>query len=296
MDKSYTITKAQQSSGCLHKQIPEVLPLLEKRKENEMIVSLFFPMPEETLPSFSPRSYQPGQFIMVWVPGVGEKPFVISYLQDDRFGITVLRRGEFTGLLCDADGSTTVGFRGPYGRGFWGWEEHLRIALIGGGCGMASIAPLADICNNVTIVQGAQRADQLIFTDRFKDQILYTEDGSGPARKGLPTAWLHEALREREVDLVYTCGPELMMKGIVDACAHAEVPSQAALERYMKCGIGICGQCECDGRLVCKDGPVFSGEELRQMPSFGRYRRDATGQKKSLETSCTPNQTDDDHG
>jgi dihydroorotate dehydrogenase electron transfer subunit len=76
-----------------------------------------------------------------------------------------------------------------------------------------------------------------------------------------------------------------MIKKVVEICDDAGLPCQAALERYMKCGIGVCGQCDCDGRLVCRDGPVFGREELAEMPSFGRVRRTATGEEVAIESA-----------
>jgi dihydroorotate dehydrogenase electron transfer subunit len=73
-----------------------------------------------------------------------------------------------------------------------------------------------------------------------------------------------------------------MMAPVVDACRRAGVECQASLERHMKCGFGVCGQCECDGRLVCQDGPVFSAGELAKMPSFGRHTRLKSGRKVGI--------------
>lgn len=269
---------------ALAPQLPVTVPLVEKRRETPNMVSLFFPHPEPPDPSFSARDNEPGQFIMVWLPGLNEKPFVISYCNEERFGITVLVRGNFTRRLVNSEIGSLVGFRGPYGRGFWDWSDRTddpRTVLIGGGCGMAPLALLAERAPGATVVQGAPEGDELLFTDRFPDQILHTEDGS-VGHAGLPTAWLRSALDQGQVGAVYTCGPEAMMAAVVALCRMNDIPCQAALERYMKCGFGVCGQCDCDGRLVCQDGPVFSERELRDMPSFGRMRRDATGRAKSI--------------
>ncbi len=276
---------SQQPGEALTPQVPVTVPLVDKRCETGNMTSLFFQYPPSANPSFCPRKNDPGQFVMVWIPGMDEKPFVISYAEEDRFGITVLVKGSFTRQLVNAAPGTRIGFRGPYGRGFWGWRQRPadRKVLLGGGCGMAPLALLAEQANNVTVVQGAPSADDVFFEERFPDQVVYTEDGSA-GHSGFPTRWLQEALRKDEVDSVYTCGPEAMMSSVVATCRMEDVACQAAMERYMKCAIGVCGQCECDGRLVCQDGPVFSKEELRNMPSFGSIRRDATGQKVDVAT------------
>jgi dihydroorotate dehydrogenase electron transfer subunit len=88
-------------------------------------------------------------------------------------------------------------------------------------------------------------------------------------------------LNEHKFDSVITCGPEIMMKKLLEM--SGKIPFQASLERYMKCGFGICGQC-CIGKglRVCKDGPVFDGETLKNIEEFGTYKRDASGKKIPL--------------
>ena len=83
----------------------------------------------------------------------------------------------------------------------------------------------------------------------------------------------------KKFDLIITCGPEIMMKKVVDIANKYNIPVQVSLERYMKCGIGICGQCCVDdeGLCVCKDGPVFWGDKLKYISEFGKYKRDASG-------------------
>ncbi len=272
------------AAGALAPQLPVALPLLEARRETPRMATLFFPLPERSDPSFKARAVQPGQFVMVWLPGIGERPYAVSYLEGDRFGVTVLRRGPFSTSLHEARPGRMVGFRGPYGRGFRGWQERLepsRAVLVAGGCGLAPLKLLADQMPGATIIQGSPTAEEVLFRERLPGQIICTEDGS-LGREGYPTRALDALLLGGGVDAVYTCGPEAMMAPVVDACRRAGVECQASLERYMKCGFGVCGQCECDGRLVCQDGPVFSADELAKMPSFGRHTRLKSGQKASI--------------
>ena len=268
----------------LRPQLPVVLPLLEKRRDTPSMATLFFPVPAQPEPSFDLPALVPGQFVMVWLRRVDEKPYAISYLDGERFGITVMRRGPFSSHLHEIEPGALVGFRGPYGRGFWGWENLTKQSgdvVLAGGCGLASLALLAEKLPRASVIQGVPTAEEVLYAHRFPQQIVCTEDGAR-GRKGLPTEWLAEALERGEVCRVYTCGPEAMLAAVVEMCHEAGVPCQASLERYMKCGFGVCGQCECDGRLVCQDGPVFSGEELGQMPSFGSSARLKTGRKVPL--------------
>jgi dihydroorotate dehydrogenase electron transfer subunit len=70
-----------------------------------------------------------------------------------------------------------------------------------------------------------------------------------------------------------------MMRKVADSCWSREVPFQASLERYMKCGVGLCDACAFGHLLVCRDGPVFDGEALRKVPDFGAFRRGPTGER-----------------
>ena len=168
--------------------------------------------------------------------------------------------------------------RGPFGRGFWGLDNYdpARVAIVGGGCGMAVLAPLARLLPRATVVQGARTAGVIMRPQGVGEQVIFTDDGTA-GRQGYPTEWLAEQAEAGAIDAVYTCGPEVMLTAVADECRRAGIPCQAGLERYMKCGIGVCGQCECDGLRICVEGPVFDLEALARMPSFGRRRRDKTG-------------------
>jgi len=267
--------------GC---SLPVVLTVQEIKRENEQMVTLLFQVPEPGEAAergLDLRAFVPGQFFMTWLPRFDEKPYALSHLDAERMAITVHRRGPFSTRLCELRAGAKVGFRGPYGRGFWDIEKYAgspRVALMGGGCGTAVLAPLAERLPRATLVQGANSASMLVYLDRFPSQVVFTDDGSA-GRNGYPTEWLKERAAAGGLDMVYTCGPEVMAEAVVSICRDAGVGCQVSMERYMKCGIGVCGQCECDGRLVCKDGPTFSREELARMPSFGRARRDKSGRR-----------------
>ena len=84
-------------------------------------------------------------------------------------------------------------------------------------------------------------------------------------------------LKKEKFDMIYTCGPELMMMGIYNLSVAHSIPIQASLERYMKCGIGICASCCINDKLVCKDGTVFNENQLSEMSEFGKVFRDKSG-------------------
>ncbi|MBM4079101.1 MAG: dihydroorotate dehydrogenase electron transfer subunit [Planctomycetes bacterium] len=235
---------------------------------------------------------RPGQFLHVWLPGVDEKPFSISYQEPDRFGFTVMKVGPFTTRLFELKAGDKLGIRGPYGNGF-SLNGEKTVAIVSGGCGCAPVAPLAELAHQrgvkVCFVTGARSRDSLLFVRRMGlagvETLIATDDGTYGA-KGFVTDLFASLVKLRDFDKVYACGPERMLWRMFEICEARKLPCELSLERYMKCAFGVCGSCALDGTgwLVCKDGPVFSGDQLRRVPEFGQYRRDATGKVVSLES------------
>jgi len=222
----------------------------------------------------------PGQFVMVWLPGINEKPMSLSYIEN--FGITVKKIGEFTEKLHELEEGNLIGFRGPYGRGFK--IEGEKLLFVAGGIGIAPIAPLVEeatkLSKEATIIMGARSENELIFVERIKKTgakvILATEDGSIGVKGTAIDALM---LRKESFDQCFACGPEKMLVEVLKYAKARKIPTQLSLERYFKCGIGICGSCALDdkGLLVCRDGPVFYDHELNG--EFGKYKRDASGRR-----------------
>ena len=226
--------------------------------------------------------FRPGQFAMLWLPGVDEKPF--GYSSDRSF--TVAKVGRFTEAMHNLREGDLIGVRGPYGTSFEPLGD--KILGVAGGIGAVPVITAMEEFSRkgfeVTTILGARSKEELLFIDRFKrcgEVLLCTDDGSLGYR-GFTTGKLKELLREdSEFDLIITCGPELMMKKVVEIGERYNIPVQVSLERYMKCGIGLCGQCALDdeGLCVCRDGPVFWGDRLKYISEFGRYKRDESGSK-----------------
>jgi len=222
----------------------------------------------------------PGQFVMVWLPDIDEKPMSLSYVK--KFGITVKRVGEFTEKLHELEEGDSIGFRGPYGRGFK--IEGGKLLFVAGGIGIAPIAPLVEEATRegreATVVIGARTKNELIFIERMKatgaEVILATDDGSTGIKGTVIDALM---LRKENFDQCFACGPEKMLIKVLEYAKARKISTQLSLERYFKCGIGICGSCALDdkGLLVCRDGPVFYDYELDG--EFGKYKRDASGRR-----------------
>jgi dihydroorotate dehydrogenase electron transfer subunit len=230
----------------------------------------------------------PGQFGMFWIPGVDEKPMSLSYINGS-MGFTVLKIGPFSSKMHEIREGDRIGVRAPMGRGFKLKGE--RIILVGGGVGVAPLAPLAERAveqgMDVTAIIGAMTAGELLFVDRIRragaEVLLATDDGSA-GFKGFTTDVLRELLEKNVYDQCYACGPEIMMVKVMEQTRDKGIQTQVSLHRYFKCGVGLCGQCAMDdtGFRVCKEGPCFRDKEMEKTREFGSYWRDATSRRIPL--------------
>lgn len=234
---------------------------------------------------------EPGQFVMVWIPGVDEIPMSLSTIGPNSLsGITVRRVGEATAALHIKKEGELIGLRGPFGRGFE--PVFGGVLVVAGGTGLAPLLPLIERLGQgggeAAIVLGAKTRAELYYPDRLRRAlkggrhvvIVTTEDGS-EGIKALATDPMEPLIGEGGFDVLYTCGPESMMFKAFQVAEKHSIPVQASLERYIKCGIGLCGQCVLDpsGLTVCRDGPVFASEALREIADFGRFTRDPSGRR-----------------
>ena len=215
----------------------------------------------------------PGQFIFTYINEDSEKPFSIA--GDDPLTLAVRRIGKFTSKLFELDVGDSIGVRGPYGNGFKIEDDSV---LVGGGTGAAPLRFLAERTNNPLIFLGGRTKEQLLFLNEFEklgDVVVATEDGSYGTR-GLVTHAL-ENYGDFFGSSFYNCGPEGMLAEAarIERRYTESENIHVAVERYMKCGIGVCGSCEINGYRSCADGPVFTIEEVGTV--LGRYTRDRSG-------------------
>jgi len=238
----------------------------------------------------------PGQFGMVWAPGIDEVPMsLLPNGKDDAVTIAVKKRGKGTAALLRKQVGSLIGIRGPYGRGFTtiGIKKSLMIA---GGTGaiplLALLRSLASTGVQCSFILGAHTSQELLFrsdicllSERTRGTVMIVTDDGSAGAKGLATDEAAKVLSTRSFDYVYTCGPETMMRKVVDLASEARIPAEASLERIFKCGSGICGSCCIGPFLTCRDGPVFTGETLRGLPEFGRSTRDASGKRVTIDSS-----------
>jgi dihydroorotate dehydrogenase electron transfer subunit len=218
---------------------------------------------------------------MLWMPGTDEKP--ISIASPRPLTLTVARVGPCSEALHKFKVGEMLGWRGPFGRPFR-LDPGRPALLVGGGYGAAPLHFLAQqsmACGiPTTVALGARRADDLVFVERFErlgvQLILATEDGSAGV-KGFVTEAARSQLENRPT--IYACGPEGMLVALQAFCREYELPGQLSVERYMKCGFGVCGQCALDDILVCTDGPVLDVEQLDGKLDWGHYHRNVTGRR-----------------
>ena len=231
----------------------------------------------------------PGQFLMVWVPGVDEKPISISKISKGEIGLTIQCKGKWSRVMCGVEKGSKIWVRGPYGNGF-NLDVIKSAVIVAGGCGSAPLKSVVDNCLErgieTKVVLGAQNSGSLLFKNYLKEKLgdnLYitTDDGS-EGKKGFTTDALKEIFKEGKPDRVFSCGPEPMMQAVLKLCEKENVDSELSLERFMRCGFGVCGQCVMEDLMVCKDGPVFKGEVLSKSKEFGNLARLKSGREVSL--------------
>lgn len=234
-----------------------------------------------------PLKAKPGQFVMLWIPGAGEKPMSVSYCDAKRFGVSVASVGPFSSAAMKCKKGDVLGFRGPFGTSFSLGKEK-SLALVSGGCGCAPLAFLAEEAlkkkKRVLFLQGARSREHMFFSGRMKKagaKVLVSTDDGSMGRRGFVTGLLEELLKKEKIGKIFTCGPEIMMKKVLDISNQRKIPCELSLERYMKCGIGVCGQCCVDplGIRMCKEGPVIKKELANKISEFGKYRRDSSGRR-----------------
>lgn len=210
---------------------------------------------------------KPGQYVMVWIPREGEKPFAVG--SSSPMLLSIAKVGPFSQKLHELKVGDKITFRGPYGSSFT--PKGKRILLVGGGYGMVplyfySLQASYAKRKNISVVIGARTKSDLVFVSKFKKLgckvYLSTDDGSA-GFKGFSTDLSQKLLDKEKFTYVATCGPIAMMKKIALMCKQKKIHCQVSVETHFKCGgMGLCGECTYNGYIVCREGPVFSGKIL----------------------------------
>lgn len=278
LDKSSSISLPFDSVNRMR-----MVEILNSKRENPTVKTLNF-KDKLCIQAF------PGQFVMVWIPGIDEIPISLSGINQNRLSsITVNSVGDASTALTEKKIGEKIGIRGPFGNGFV--LTHGNVLVVGGGTGIGPLMPLIEelvkIVDKITVISGAKSQSNLLFLDRIpkilshKDSKFFftTEDGSYGI-ECLVTKQVEAKLAEEDFDMIYTCGPEQMMYNLFVLAEKYNIPLQASMERIMRCSIGLCGSCSIGKLRVCKEGPVFNSTQLRTVSKeFGKLYLDFTGKK-----------------
>ena len=266
--------------------LPQEARIIERIHESP---SLFTLRLEFTDPAVQ-QSYQfePGQFNMLYLHGVGEVPIsIVSDPVDDHIiDHTIRSVGRVTHALAKCQAGDRIGVRGPYGRG-WPVKqaEQKDVIVITGGLGCAPVVAAINYVVNrrerfgkLNIVQGVKHTSDFIWQERYDywrsipDTKVLLAAGSGealwPWHIGRPTELLEQMEFDPQQAIVMMCGPEGMMHAVADEMLQRGIAEQdlwLSMERSMHCAVGHCGHCQYGGKFVCKDGPVFNYAEIKTL-------------------------------
>ncbi len=218
----------------------------------------------------------PGQFLHVRVADsyypLLRRPLSISGADRITGTVSTIYRvvGQGTACLAALSSKDSVDCMGPLGNGFVIHGQ--RPLLVGGGMGLAPLLFLAGaLCPlPIEILMGGRTKEEMFWADMFHnkcDAIHITTDDGTLGSCGVTLDLLPDVLKSGAFDVIYTCGPRIMMEGVAKAAKTSNIPCQVSLEEYMACGIGGCLSCTCAGKdgarkKVCTDGPVFWAQEV----------------------------------
>lgn len=237
--------------------------------------------------------WEPGQFFMVSVPGVGEVPISVSGAGegDSTVQFTILGVGPVTRRLCEQREGDTIGLRGPFGTG---WPLDVLhghdVVLVAGGLGMAPLRPVVlsilerpIAAESLTILCGARTPSSLLFGCELGQwertagvsvaAVVEQPSRTWQGRHGLVTDLIADGDFSLSHTIALICGPEAMMRAAAETLEHHGVSPDKiylAMERNMQCGVGWCGRCQLGPVLLCRDGPVLSYDRVSRLLSIPR--------------------------
>ncbi len=266
--------------------IPQPCRVIEAFPQNARDVHFVVAVPP------GPFAPEPGQFVMVSVPGIGEAPFCVCAIPgegtpDGTFELLIRRTGRLTNLLTRVAAGGTMYVRGPYGRRVdWEQFEGASLILMAGGLGLASLRSFVrralfrrDQFRRIDLLVGARSPEELLFKDdlamwkarRDDVHVRLTVDAAREGwngRIGVITSLLENFQADVEGSYAFLCGPPVMYRNCLRrllAMGLYETHLWLTLERRMKCGIGLCGNCQMSGQYLCRDGPLLSYREVRHL-------------------------------
>jgi NAD(P)H-flavin reductase len=234
----------------------------------------------------APFSFEPGQFNMLYLPGIGEVPISISGDPAEQAVVivhTIRAVGAVSRALCALRPGDRVGVRGPYGTSWpLAAAEGGDLVIVAGGIGLPPLRPALyaalhdrDRFGRIVLLYGARTPGDLLFPDelaawraRFDLDVNVTVDGADAnwrGNVGVVPSLIAKAPFNPATATAFVVGPEVMMRFTVRALLAAGVADDRiylSTERNMHCGVAMCGHCQLGPFLICRDGPVFSYRQL----------------------------------
>ena len=266
--------------------VPHEAEILERIQESPGLFTLRLKF---TDPKIQDQfQFEPGQFNMLYLYGVGE--VAISIVSDPKdpciLDHTIRSIGRVTQGIANLKAGDRIGVRGPYGRG-WPMQqaEQRDVVVVTGGLGCAPVVSVINYIahrrerfGHLNIVQGVKHSDDFIWRERFDEWrelpdstvLLAADQGSAlwPWHIGRVTDLFDNLNFDPERVSVMMCGPEGMMHVVIKHMLGAGVgPRQLwlSMERNMQCAVGHCGHCQYGSQFICKDGPVFCYEQIAEL-------------------------------
>lgn len=267
-------------------QLPHEAEIVERIEESPSIFTLRLRFTDPQV--HEAYSFQPGQFNMLYLHGVGEVPIsIVSDPQDEHmYDHTIRTVGRVTRGMAQLQPGERIGVRGPFGRG-WPMQqaEGQDVVIVTGGLGCAPVVASINYIlrrreryGRLTIMQGVKHGDDLIWREQYEQwdalpntQVLLAAsrgDVAWPYHVGHVPVLFDEAELNPGNSTVMMCGPEGMMIAVSDELLRRNFPEESlylSMERNMQCGRGKCGHCQMGGKFVCKDGPVFAYPEIKSL-------------------------------
>ncbi|MBN1823277.1 MAG: FAD/NAD(P)-binding protein [Endomicrobiales bacterium] len=258
----------------------ELLEVIEETSN----IKTFVLKPEEKF------SFVTGQFVELSIPGVGEAPFTPSSspFKTDKIDVTIMKAGYVTEALHNLKGGETLGIRGPYGRGYPVEELNKKdVLIVGGGVGMAPLRSFLltlleqkEKFGRIILCYGSRTPEDVVYKYLFPEwkkvkglEIMQSVDkcpvGEWDETVGLVTCLLDKVKVDLAKTVSVVCGPPIMMKFSTTKLLDVGFKPQniyLSMEANMSCGLGKCGHCQLGHHFICKDGPVFTYEQIKNIP------------------------------
>lgn len=232
--------------------------------------------------------WTPGQFNMLYVPGVGEAAISISSdpAEPELLTHTIRVVGSVTRAIDRIGRDGVIGLRGPFGQG-WPMDRVTGsdVVIVAGGIGLAPLRPVIywmlnhrDLCKRLVVLYGCRSPEDRVFADELEQwarrediDVLVTVDNAtdewtGPV--GVVTSLLRRIKVNAERAVIMVCGPRILNRVAAWSFLQMHVPPEkvyVSLERNMNCGFGRCGHCQYGAKFVCKDGPVFRFSDIQNI-------------------------------